>query len=88
MTTNGGDDERNAAQKARAVLASLTADAPRRDFDVFAIKRAAGVASDPGKTYAAPVLNALRVQMDERAITRAAIDQARSVIERWISELG
>jgi hypothetical protein len=52
------------------------------------IKFAAGVAHDTGKTYAAILLNALKVEMETRTVCQAAIDHARSVIERWIGELG
>jgi hypothetical protein len=83
-----GDDERTATQKARAVLATLTPDTPRSDFNVHWVKFAAGVARDAGRTYAAIVLNALRTEMETRTVCQAAIDHARSVIERWISELG
>jgi hypothetical protein len=85
---NGGGDERNAVQKALAVLATLTPDTPRKDFDVHWVKFAAGVAHDAGKTYAAIVLSTLQVQMNQRNVTQAAIDHAQSVVERWISELG
>jgi hypothetical protein len=82
------NDERNAAKKAKAVLSKLTPDTPRSDFDVFLIRYAAGFANDAGKTYAAIVLNALLVEMDARTVTPAAINHARSVVDRWLSELG
>jgi hypothetical protein len=85
---NGGEDERTATQKAKAVLATLTPDTPRTDFNVHWIKFAAGVASDAGRTCAAIVLDALKIEMQTRTVCQVAIDHARSVVERWLNELG
>jgi hypothetical protein len=72
-------DERKAAEKAKAVLDTLTPTTPRSDFDVHWVRFAEGVAADAGRTYAAMVLGALRTEMERHAVTQISIDFARSL---------
>ena len=88
------DDERKAAQE---VLRSLTLSTPRTDEIIFALGRAAGIATEgsiglSGKTAlnyvrAATALRAVCLQLDQQRLTQQMINRAKLAVDDWVSEL-
>lgn len=92
-------DECQAARQAQAVIASLMPETLRTDANVFAIRHAAGCASDavknrrePGplddaRTEAGIVLGALAGLMEVSAVTPLMIQPASNAVAVWLREL-
>jgi len=92
------DDERKAAKEAQEIVSSLTRSTPRTDKIIFALRHAAGVAtegslkdlsSEAALHYvrAATALGAVCGQLDRLSLTQEMIDRAKQAVEAWVNEL-
>jgi hypothetical protein len=92
------DDEREAAKKAQEILSSLTPSTPRTDKIMFALGRAAGIATDGSMkdlsseavlhyVRAATALRAVCGQLDRQSLTQKMVDRAKQAVEAWANEL-
>ena len=95
-------EERKAAQNAKAILAALTPSRARTDHTVFVLRYAANLAKtrtlarlesrqalDAARIEAASALNkACRsLELDRKPLPQDAIDQATSTIVAWLEAL-
>jgi hypothetical protein len=93
------EDERQAASKAQAVIASLTPETMRTDAAVFAVRYAAGTARDAvtnlpyegalndARIETSSVLGGLQGLMEVGAVTPDMIERSRRAVAAWLREL-
>lgn len=94
------NEERKAAEKALAVIHSLTPTTPRTDAIIFSLRYAAGLARDasqPGfprdaalnrlRGEAAMALNGVCALLEKRTLTLEMIDRARNAVAAWLNAI-
>jgi len=89
--------ERRTAEKAQEILSSLTPSTPRTDRIIFALRHAAGIATEGSVnvsreamvnyTRAATALRAVCLQLDQRALTQEMLDRAKQAVGAWLNGL-
>ncbi len=93
-------EERKAAEKALAVIRSLTPTTQRMDAIIFPLRYAASLATDARRQSfsgeatlnnirgeAATALNGVCGAMDRKGLTRDLIDRARNAVAAWLSAI-
>jgi hypothetical protein len=95
------EEERKAAENAKAVLTRLTSKTARTDRIIFILRYAANLAAtaalirgleskkalDATRDEAATSLNSVCSLLDKRILTQETIDQANRTVEAWLSAL-
>ena len=93
-------EERKAAENAKAILGTLTPSSARTDRTIFVIRYAANLAKtgtltrlesrqalDSARTQAAAALNEVCQLVDRARVTQDAVDQAMNAITAWLGAL-